>query len=112
MVTLKFKATRGGEELSKLIRVEDLEIWTEIKEVKHVVKTSISSKDPSNTLVKLRLQFEDASKISTRQIWDRLFIKVVQDVQSRKNEYLVYLPFGTETSEFIPPQISTGNSLI
>jgi hypothetical protein len=57
MVTLKFKATRGGDELSKLIRMEDLEIWTEVKDVKQVVKTSISSKDPSKSLVKLRLQF-------------------------------------------------------
>ena len=57
MVTLKFKATRGGDELSKLIRIEDLEIWTEVKDVKQVVRASISSKDPSKSLVKLRLQF-------------------------------------------------------
>jgi hypothetical protein len=46
MVTLKLKANRGGGELCKLIRMEDLEIWAEVKEEKQVVKASISSKDP------------------------------------------------------------------
>lgn len=46
MVTLNFKAKRGGGELCKLIRMEDLEIWAEVKDEKKVVKTSISSKDP------------------------------------------------------------------
>ena len=80
MVTVKVKANRGGGEVSKLIRMEDLEIWAEIKDVKQVVKTSIRSKDQSKSLVKLRLQFEDPSKVSNRHVWDRLYIKVVQDV--------------------------------
>jgi len=80
MVTVKVKANRGGGEVSKLIRMEDIEIWAEIKDVKQVVKTSIRSKDQSKSLVKLRLQFEDPSKVSTRHVWDRLYIKVVQDV--------------------------------
>lgn len=55
MVTVKLKAKRGGGELCKLIRMEDLEIWVEIKDEKQMVNTSISSKDPSNSLVKLKL---------------------------------------------------------
>jgi hypothetical protein len=40
MVTLKVKANRGGGEVCKMIRMEDLEIWTEVKDVKEVVKAS------------------------------------------------------------------------
>ena len=80
MVTVKVKANRGGGEVCKMIRMEDLEIWTEVKDVKEVVKASISIKDATKSLVKLRLQFEDPSKVSNRHVWDRLYIKVVQDV--------------------------------
>lgn len=73
-----------------------------------MVNASISSIDASKNLVKLKLQFDDPSLISTHQDWDRLFIKVVQDVQQRTNNYLVYLRFNTEASELIPPQISSG----
>ena len=108
IVTIMVKAVRGGPEVCKVMQTEDIEMWTEIKDAKQVVKANVSSKDPEKSLVKFSLQFEDPGKISTRQVWDRLFIKVVKNVQSRNSEYLVYLPFGSNASDFIPPQISTG----
>jgi hypothetical protein len=39
------KANRGGQEVCKVMRTEDIEMWTEVKEAKQVVKANISSKD-------------------------------------------------------------------
>jgi hypothetical protein len=49
------KAVRGGPEVCKVIRTEDIEMWTEIKDVRQVVKAEISSKDTEKSLVKFSL---------------------------------------------------------
>jgi hypothetical protein len=76
------------------------------------VKASVLSKDTTENVVTFDLKFENADKISKGTVQDKLVVKVISDVQSRKKGILIHLPYETEVSALIPPQISPSNNIM
>ena len=75
------------------------------------MKASVLSKDTTENVVIFDLKFENAEKISKGTVQDTLVVKVISDVQSRKKGILINLPYETQVSALIPPQISPGNNI-